>query len=307
MIYILLIGVAGAQTIEIPAYGSPCVLAQRISSQTEWMIHCEERVRNVQALGDIGEPGKAVDVPFSFDPSAGLATAMADFIALQNVTTTTGAFDFIQHSPTTGVLVQSKDPQGSPVMLPLDTVVDVTAADPGGSAACREVVVEVMRAIHGVVQLTDVTIEARNLNHPRLPGPDFKGMQCQFPENADSGRNLLLAVSDTVNAGTEKWLYRAEPWLPSMYQAAFFAIETEIPEPPDTGADTAPPPDTASPADTAADTAAPADPTCSLHPCRKGKVNVCHKPGEPAQKTLCVSENALPAHLGHGDACGECK
>ncbi len=46
--------------------------------------------------------------------------------------------------------------------------------------------------------------------------------------------------------------------------------------------------------------------TCEAHECKKGKVNVCHKPGEPPENTLCISENAVPAHLGHGDACGEC-
>ncbi len=48
------------------------------------------------------------------------------------------------------------------------------------------------------------------------------------------------------------------------------------------------------------------DPTCSSSPCSNRKVNVCHKPGEPAENTLCISENAVPAHLGHGDVCGTC-
>ncbi len=48
------------------------------------------------------------------------------------------------------------------------------------------------------------------------------------------------------------------------------------------------------------------DPTCLSHPCKNGKVSVCHKPAEPAENTLCISENAVPAHVGHGDVCGIC-
>lgn len=36
------------------------------------------------------------------------------------------------------------------------------------------------------------------------------------------------------------------------------------------------------------------------------KVAICHKPGTPAEKTLFVSESAIPGHLGHGDALDEC-
>ncbi len=49
------------------------------------------------------------------------------------------------------------------------------------------------------------------------------------------------------------------------------------------------------------------DPTCSAFECKNGKVNVCHKPNDPAEKTLCISDNAVPAHLTHGDACGPCE
>jgi hypothetical protein len=35
-------------------------------------------------------------------------------------------------------------------------------------------------------------------------------------------------------------------------------------------------------------------------------VDVCHKPGSPAEKTLTVDEKAVPGHLGHGDYLGAC-
>lgn len=37
------------------------------------------------------------------------------------------------------------------------------------------------------------------------------------------------------------------------------------------------------------------------------KVTICHKPGTPAQKTLVIPLDALPAHLGHGDVIGPCQ
>jgi len=36
------------------------------------------------------------------------------------------------------------------------------------------------------------------------------------------------------------------------------------------------------------------------------QVAICHKPGTPAQKTLLVTQSAVPAHLGHGDTLGPC-
>ena len=36
------------------------------------------------------------------------------------------------------------------------------------------------------------------------------------------------------------------------------------------------------------------------------KVEVCHKPGTPAEKTLWLPESAVPGHLGHGDVLGAC-
>jgi hypothetical protein len=36
------------------------------------------------------------------------------------------------------------------------------------------------------------------------------------------------------------------------------------------------------------------------------KVEICHKPGTPAQKTLWLPESALPGHLAHGDVLGPC-
>lgn len=36
------------------------------------------------------------------------------------------------------------------------------------------------------------------------------------------------------------------------------------------------------------------------------KVAICHKPGTIAEKTLFISESAVPGHFGHGDAIGEC-
>jgi hypothetical protein len=51
---------------------------------------------------------------------------------------------------------------------------------------------------------------------------------------------------------------------------------------------------------------------CSPFPCglNGNKVLVCHAPpGNPANAhTICISPNAVPAHLGHhpGDHCGDC-
>ena len=36
------------------------------------------------------------------------------------------------------------------------------------------------------------------------------------------------------------------------------------------------------------------------------QVEVCHRPGSPAEKSLTVDESAVPGHLGHGDYLGEC-
>ncbi len=47
--------------------------------------------------------------------------------------------------------------------------------------------------------------------------------------------------------------------------------------------------------------------TCAAFACKKGKVNVCHKPGVAAENTLCISENAVSPHIGHGDVCGTCQ
>ena len=35
-------------------------------------------------------------------------------------------------------------------------------------------------------------------------------------------------------------------------------------------------------------------------------VTICHKPGTPAQQELVVDDNAVPAHLRHGDFLGPC-
>lgn len=35
-------------------------------------------------------------------------------------------------------------------------------------------------------------------------------------------------------------------------------------------------------------------------------VTICHKPGTPAEHTITVDDNALPAHLAHGDYIGAC-
>ncbi|MEC4749420.1 hypothetical protein [Methylomicrobium sp. Wu6] len=37
-----------------------------------------------------------------------------------------------------------------------------------------------------------------------------------------------------------------------------------------------------------------------------GKVEICHKPNTPAQKTLWIPQSALKGHLGHGDYQGQC-
>ncbi len=39
----------------------------------------------------------------------------------------------------------------------------------------------------------------------------------------------------------------------------------------------------------------------------KTGVLVCHKPGTPAQKTLCVNWNAASGHFSHGDILGDCR
>lgn len=36
------------------------------------------------------------------------------------------------------------------------------------------------------------------------------------------------------------------------------------------------------------------------------KVEMCHKPGTPAEKTLTVSQSAAEAHARHGDTPGPC-
>jgi len=35
-------------------------------------------------------------------------------------------------------------------------------------------------------------------------------------------------------------------------------------------------------------------------------VEICHKPGTPAEHTIVVDDNAVPAHLRHGDFLGDC-
>lgn len=35
-------------------------------------------------------------------------------------------------------------------------------------------------------------------------------------------------------------------------------------------------------------------------------VTLCHKPGTPAEHTITVDDNAVPAHLAHGDTLGAC-
>jgi cysteine-rich repeat protein len=47
-------------------------------------------------------------------------------------------------------------------------------------------------------------------------------------------------------------------------------------------------------------------PMCSEDPCSNGKNYVCHYPGTQQEMTLCVSYNAIPAHMDHGDTCGQC-
>lgn len=37
-----------------------------------------------------------------------------------------------------------------------------------------------------------------------------------------------------------------------------------------------------------------------------GKTIICHKPGTAAQKTMSISNSAVPGHLGHGDYTGTC-
>jgi hypothetical protein len=35
-------------------------------------------------------------------------------------------------------------------------------------------------------------------------------------------------------------------------------------------------------------------------------VQICHKPGTPAEHEIVVDDNAVPAHLRHGDFLGPC-
>lgn len=37
------------------------------------------------------------------------------------------------------------------------------------------------------------------------------------------------------------------------------------------------------------------------------KVTICHKPGTPAEKTMDVPQQAVAAHIGHGDTMGPCE
>jgi hypothetical protein len=41
---------------------------------------------------------------------------------------------------------------------------------------------------------------------------------------------------------------------------------------------------------------------CVVH----NKVELCHKPGTPAEHTIEVAQSSVPAHLGHGDYIGPC-
>ena len=36
-------------------------------------------------------------------------------------------------------------------------------------------------------------------------------------------------------------------------------------------------------------------------------VTICHKPGTPAEHTIVVDDDAVPAHLAHGDYLGPCQ
>lgn len=36
-------------------------------------------------------------------------------------------------------------------------------------------------------------------------------------------------------------------------------------------------------------------------------VTICHKPGTPAEHTITVDDDAVPAHLAHGDYLGPCQ
>ena len=35
-------------------------------------------------------------------------------------------------------------------------------------------------------------------------------------------------------------------------------------------------------------------------------VEICHKPGTPAEHSIVVDDNAVPGHLRHGDFLGSC-
>ena len=53
---------------------------------------------------------------------------------------------------------------------------------------------------------------------------------------------------------------------------------------------------------TAGTGAALADPPGGPHT----PVEICHKPGTPAEHALVVDDDAVPGHLGHGDSVGAC-
>ncbi len=284
---VFLSAMALAQPLEIAEYGNACSVASWVSRETTWTVHCEERFRDIATMAELREE-LALAVPFSFDPSRGLVAVMDDFLRLHNSTTTAGAYRFVALSPTEGILQQETDGAGNPTPLLLDTVIDITAQgrNVGRPVACAYLSRRVMGAIHDTVDMPDVHITVVGPVHPSgRAEPDFRFAECTWPIGPSSARDVLLSISATVNVLEDKhWIYHAHPFLEKQYALAFAAV----------------------PRVSLGDTSLPSDSTCTSRPCKNGKVNVCHKPAQNAENTLCISESAVPAHMAHGDVCGPC-
>lgn len=77
---------------------------------------------------------------------------------------------------------------------------------------------------------------------------------------------------------------------------------TNTPEPTSTPTNTPEPTSTPTPSNTPTATGTPS----STRTAMAGRVEICHKPGTPAEKTMTLPRGAVEAHLGHGDTLGAC-
>ncbi len=83
-------------------------------------------------------------------------------------------------------------------------------------------------------------------------------------------------------------------------------IVTESPTPTPTLMLTITPTNTPVPTQPPTNTPVPPNPTSPPPPTEQSLVTLCHKPGEPNQKTLHVPPADVADHLAHGDYLGEC-